>query len=670
MLSLLVFQGASIIQAKDDIPSADLLLTQTDSPDPVAVGETLTYKINVKNNGPSDAHGVVLRDALPRGVRLVSVEPEDRCSRLSDAPNLRDAHSIFCKLGDLANGSSTRVIIRVIPLEAGVIANTVAVEAEEPPDPNLRNNKDEEKTKVFERLADIAVTMSDSPDPVFMGETLTYRIGVKNNGPSDAHGVVLRDTLPRGVRLVSVEPADRCLRVADDADLRDGHSIMCRLGDLPNASSTHVVIQVIPPHAGTITNKVAVEAEGPADPNLRNNKASEDTRVDGPEADLSIAKSGSPNPVFTGDSLTYKINVKNHGPDRAMGVVLVDQLPRSVEFVRASPFCEYHQERHAVACKLGDLGVDSMATSTVIGVIPRKPGIIVNEATVKAEEPTDPDPTNNRAAVRTMVNPADLMVVKEDVHDPVFVGERLVYNMEVTNRGPATSMSVMLIDRLPESVKLVSVHSSQGKCGDSVVIDRASDSVDPAHMVRCGLGRLAPGDSAKVEIVVVPQRPGTIVNKASVSSNEPDPNMDNNTAREETTVLPSEEACFGMPVTIMGTPGNDILIGTNKDDVIMGLGGNDIIIGKQGDDRICAGAGNDVVIAGNGNDHASGGNGNDLMVGGTGHDKLLGEDGNDLILGLPGNDVIDCGPGDDVGIGGPGTDTVENCETTKGAKGQ
>ena len=60
MLSLLVFQGASITEAKDDIPSADLLVTQTDSPDPATVGESISYVIRVENLGPLDAHGVVL----------------------------------------------------------------------------------------------------------------------------------------------------------------------------------------------------------------------------------------------------------------------------------------------------------------------------------------------------------------------------------------------------------------------------------------------------------------------------------------------------------------------------------------------------------------------------------------------------------------------------------
>ena len=46
--------------------AADLAVTKTDSPDPVKVGQVLTYTIRVANNGPSSATGVVLEDKLPK----------------------------------------------------------------------------------------------------------------------------------------------------------------------------------------------------------------------------------------------------------------------------------------------------------------------------------------------------------------------------------------------------------------------------------------------------------------------------------------------------------------------------------------------------------------------------------------------------------------------------
>src|SRR5205085_6642726 len=52
--------------------AADLVVTKTDSPDPVVAGNNITYTINVQNNGPSDAQTVTLTDAIPANTTFVS----------------------------------------------------------------------------------------------------------------------------------------------------------------------------------------------------------------------------------------------------------------------------------------------------------------------------------------------------------------------------------------------------------------------------------------------------------------------------------------------------------------------------------------------------------------------------------------------------------------------
>ncbi len=46
-------------------PSVDLVVTKTDSADPVIAGNQLTYTITVTNSGPSQATNVSLTDTLP-----------------------------------------------------------------------------------------------------------------------------------------------------------------------------------------------------------------------------------------------------------------------------------------------------------------------------------------------------------------------------------------------------------------------------------------------------------------------------------------------------------------------------------------------------------------------------------------------------------------------------
>ena len=65
---------------------------------------------------------------------------------------------------------------------------------------------------------------------------------------------------------------------------------------------------------------------------------------------------------------------------------------------------------------------------------------------------------------------------------------------------------------------------------------------------------------------------------------------------------------------IIGSSGNDRLLGTNNDDVISGEGGNDRLIGKKGDD---------LLMGGSGNDKLKGGLGADTFVVSSGMDKML-----------------------------------------------
>jgi uncharacterized repeat protein (TIGR01451 family) len=112
------------------VPSADLAVTKVDDPDPVNMGETLTYTINVVNNGPDTAIGAVLTDTLPPGVTFVS----------ASVGCVEAAGTVTCNLGDLASAATATVeIVVTAPSVAGAITNQVVV-ASETDDPDLLNN--------------------------------------------------------------------------------------------------------------------------------------------------------------------------------------------------------------------------------------------------------------------------------------------------------------------------------------------------------------------------------------------------------------------------------------------------------------------------------------------------------------------------------------------------
>lgn len=143
---------------------------------------------------------------------------------------------------------------------------------------------------------------------------------------------------------------------------------------------------------------------------------------------------------------------------------------------------------------------------------------------------------------------------------------------------------------------------------------------------------------------------------------------------------PNGPECGGRAATIVGTNGDDVLIGTSGVDVIVGRDGNDVIRGLEGRDFICGGPGDDVLYGNEGRDEIHGYDGDDLIKGGLnddfivgaqGNDVLYGNDGDDYLAGAVGNDKLFGGDGNDELVagadtdfckGGPGNDDYSGCE--------
>jgi RTX calcium-binding nonapeptide repeat (4 copies) len=92
--------------------------------------------------------------------------------------------------------------------------------------------------------------------------------------------------------------------------------------------------------------------------------------------------------------------------------------------------------------------------------------------------------------------------------------------------------------------------------------------------------------------------------------------------------------------TIIGTPGNDYLVGGIESDYLYGDAGSDDLYGEAGNDFLDGWLGNDRLFGGAGNDDLLGYDGNDILYGGTGNDRLYGEDDNDRLYGGLGNDFL------------------------------
>lgn len=112
----------------DPPPAADVGITLTDTPDPVAAGGTLGYTVTVTNLAAVAAQNVIASITLPPGATLVSAAG---CTQLSGV--------VACSLGTLAEGQQITRTIQITPLAAGTIQGQASVSSTTP-DANSANN--------------------------------------------------------------------------------------------------------------------------------------------------------------------------------------------------------------------------------------------------------------------------------------------------------------------------------------------------------------------------------------------------------------------------------------------------------------------------------------------------------------------------------------------------
>jgi uncharacterized repeat protein (TIGR01451 family) len=249
-------------------------------------------------------------------------------------------------------------------------------------------------TRINPAAADLSVTKTAAPDPVNVGSAVTYTLTVTNNGPQDATGVTLNDSLPTGMVFVSATPSQ--------GTCSGTTAVSCSIGALGNGFSATVAIVATPTQAGTIRNTASVTCNE-FDPHPENNSDTREITVH-EAANLSITKAASPNPVTVGTSLTYTLTVTNGGPSSATGVTVNETLPTGMTFVSSSSSQGTCSGTSTVSCSIGALGNGSSATVTIV-VTPTQTGGISNTATVIANE-VDPDTSNNSDTRVVTVNGA------------------------------------------------------------------------------------------------------------------------------------------------------------------------------------------------------------------------------------------------------------------------
>jgi uncharacterized delta-60 repeat protein/uncharacterized repeat protein (TIGR01451 family) len=242
------------------VPSADVSATLTAAPNPAIVLSNVTYTVAVTNFGPGAAANVVLTNLLPPSASFISA------STATGTAGTNGAGVVVWNLGSLGKDARATLTIVVRPDAVGSLTNTAYVSSSTQ-DLNSGNNITTAVTVINAATADLAIGMVDAPDPVFVGSTVTFTLGITNFGPATAAGVQVTNVLPLGYLYLTNSSTSQGVIGAN------GQTVFASLGSLGMGSTATLVIHAQAAVPGTYTNAASVTSSA-VDPLKGNNLVS------------------------------------------------------------------------------------------------------------------------------------------------------------------------------------------------------------------------------------------------------------------------------------------------------------------------------------------------------------------------------------------------------------
>ncbi|MFD0342353.1 hypothetical protein ACFVH0_27385 [Streptomyces sp. NPDC127117] len=267
--------------------------------------------------------------------------------------------------------------------------------------------------------------------PLEVGDVITYRITARNEGGGAAEALTLTDVIPAGttylpgsLRIVDgPNTGPKTDRTGDDEAYFDaqGNRVVFHLGNgasstepgslpstetLPGGTTLEYRVTIDLVSAGRqITNTAGATYENRLGPTPEPLTATSDetaTEVN-PAADLTVTKAADETTVTVGQTVTYRITVRNAGPSQATGVTITDRLPDNLTFLSAAPSLGTYDPAtgHWTVGNLPEAG----SATLVLRAKATAPGLTTNAAIATANE-KDPDPTNNTDSVTICIERA------------------------------------------------------------------------------------------------------------------------------------------------------------------------------------------------------------------------------------------------------------------------
>lgn len=434
----------------------DVLLEKTAIADTLHLGDILPFRITGKNIGNAFLQSVQYIDTLPKSLQYIGS---------SDPAATEKRGVVTLNKSSMYIGDSLSFIIytRIVNIDPEVrtIINTVYLSAVVPIDSLNKPVKGgpDATTILIGRAAAAAAVVVFNPsatiiksvdkDSVAVGDTIQYRIVVKNTGDTPMPNTVISDTIN----------AEKMTVIAVSSNIRVLNGIVkatydtLRVGDSAVVSIRAIITSK---SANGYTNTAYVQSQ------VTNEQYSSvlthfKQPINPAETFLKIEKSVSRDTVVNGDSVQFAIRVQNTGNVTLNNVIVTDTLPLQLT-KNVVLYGNGSIDGNIVTYYAGSLEphqTDSVIIVSVVNGSPYVPERITNRAYAQANDIT---PRYAEASLLALVGKLDKLLLHMTVSSPtVFTGDSLNYVLRVTNISNRKLTNVVVRDPVPFQLENIRV---------------------------------------------------------------------------------------------------------------------------------------------------------------------------------------------------------------------
>ena len=387
------------------------LRLRVDGPQAIAVGQKATYTIHATNEGSSDLQGLIVRASTPKGVLIDGIKTMVGAYELDETP---EDSGVLWELDSLAANDSKSLELQIEVLEADQFA--LNLEWTLAPKPTQMN------VQVHQPKLELDLS---GPAEVQLGVPEKYRMRIKNPGSA-----VLPD-LTLSLQTETTSQYDS------------------QIGPIAPGSEKIIDVELTFDHPGLFP--IVAAAKDPS------GKLQQRQRIDVQVQKIEVKATWfGPEEFIQGSKADYELVIENSGGIPAANLACSIAIPDGIEMIELPEGVT--RQGNELRWSIPKLDPKSQFTLPVRCEMNRS-----GNHTLAFQARSDQN-INLRSDISTLVEAiADLELVVNEPQAPAPVGARVVYELQVSNRGSKAAEDIRVVAQFSEGIEPLALEGHAGR---------------------------------------------------------------------------------------------------------------------------------------------------------------------------------------------------------------